>query len=107
VRLVGVELYFDDLERAKRFYLEELGLDLDEEQAGRYAKLGKGPFLCLERKGTENYASREKAVVFLEVRDLAAEVARLGRGRFVRVEARWAVLHDPEGHNVLLIERSG
>ncbi len=108
MRLQGVELYFDDLDRAKRFY-EGLGLAVTDAQEGRFAQFGAGgPFLCVERKGSESYPSRDKAVVFFEVPDLAAAVARLGRERFARIEEkgtrRWAVLHDPEGHNVMLLE---
>lgn len=105
MRLAGVELYFDDLDRAKRFY-EGLGLAVTDEQEGRFAQFGAGgPFLCVERKGIESYPSLDKAVVFFEVPDLAAAVARLGRERFARIEEkRWAVLHDPEGHNVMLLE---
>lgn len=36
-RLVGVELYFQDREGAKRFYAEGLGLDLSEERSGHFA----------------------------------------------------------------------
>jgi cytidine deaminase len=109
-RLAGVELYFEDLERAKGFYREALGLPLVEEGAARFAKFAAGEgFLCCEKKGTEPYPSADRAVVFLEVPDLAAAVARLGE-RVVKHEAGgarpWAVLHDPEGHNVLLLERA-
>ncbi|MFI5403750.1 MAG: VOC family protein [Planctomycetota bacterium] len=104
MRLVGVEIYFDDLDRAKRFYAEELGLAVTGEEEGRHAQFGGSPFLCVERKGVENYPSRDKAVVFFEVPDLAAAIERLGRKRFARIEAKWAVLHDPEGHNVMLLE---
>jgi len=52
-RLIGVELYFDDLERAKKFYLEKLGLEMSDEETGHHVKFESGPsFLCLERKGT-------------------------------------------------------
>ena len=108
MRLVGVELYYDDLERAKRFYGEVLDLAVTDGEQGRFARFADAPFLCLERKGSENYPSRDKAVVFFEVPDLAAAIARLGRARFARIEdkgtRRWAVLHDPEGHNVMLVE---
>jgi predicted enzyme related to lactoylglutathione lyase len=111
-RLAGVELYFDDLERARKFYGEVLGLKLHDEQPGHHAQFDTGPsFLCVERKAAESYPSRDKAVVFLEVGDLAAAVKKIGRERFVHIESRgkrgrpsWAVLHDPEGHNVLLLE---
>ena len=71
----------------------------------------QGGFLCLERKGVENYPSQDKAVVFVEVADLRSFVASVGSERFVRVEfggtPPWAVLHDPESHNVVCIEAAG
>ena len=111
-RLVGIELYTDDLNRGRRFYADTLGLDLSEERAGRYAKFDGGPaFVCLERKGSEPYPSADKAVIFLEVPDLSDAVNAIGKERFVDVHptsegsARaWAVLHDPEGYNVVLVE---
>jgi predicted enzyme related to lactoylglutathione lyase len=111
-RMVGVELYFDQLPRAKKFYRDVLGLALADETPGHHAQFAAGDtFLCLERKGAENYPSADKAVVFFEVRDLAAAVKALGRKRVLRYEPRsgarrpsWAVLHDPEGHNILLLE---
>ncbi len=111
-RLVGVELYFEDLEKAKRFYRHTLGLELSHEAAGHHAQFDAGgPFVCLERKGSETYPSRDKAVIFLEVPDLPAAVETIGRSRIIRYEpddglgrTPWAVLHDPEGHNVLLLE---
>ncbi len=83
---------------------------MTDERKGRFAQFGAGAaFLCLEGKGSESYPSRDKAVVFFEVDDLAAAIERLGRERFVGIEEkgprRWAVLHDPEGHNVMLLER--
>lgn len=111
-RLIGFELYFEDLEGARGFYRDTLGLDLSEEMAGHYAKFDSPDgFLCLERKGSESYPSRDKAVVFLEVSDLQSTVEKIGRDRFVQIEPKgsgghppWAVLHDPEGHNVLILE---
>lgn len=115
VRLIGVELYFEDLSRAEQFYRDKLGLKLSRRESGRYAQFGNGaPFLCLEKKGTESYPSRDKAVVFLEVPDLQMALEALGRENMVHVETdakglepRWAVLHDPEGHNVVLLEKEG
>jgi len=105
---VGVELYFEHLPEARRFYSELLGLKIADEQSGHYAKFDSGAgFVCLERQGSENYPSHDKAVLFFEVADLAATVAGIGRERFVKVETNWAVLHDPEGHNVLLLQWAG
>ncbi len=106
-RFVGVELYFEDLERAKQFYVETLGLHVSDEQPGHYAKFGSETgFVCLERKGLESYSSSDKAVLFFEVPDLEAAITAVGRSRLVRRESEWAVLHDPEGHNVLLLQAS-
>ena len=102
---IGVELYFENLEVAKQFYAQLLGLEASEEQSGHFVKFDSASgFVCLERKGLESYPSRDKAVLFFEVNDLASSVAAIGRERFVQVEAGWAVLHDPEGHNVLLLQ---
>lgn len=105
-RLVGIELYFDDLKRATAFYNETLGLPISEHDQSRYAKFDfDGAFVCLERKGVESYPSRDKAVLFFEVPDLQAAIRMIGEARFVQKEEKWAVLHDPEGHNVLLMQR--
>jgi predicted enzyme related to lactoylglutathione lyase len=113
LRMVGAELYFDDLERAKQFYRDTLGLDVTKEAAGQFAQFDAGNgFICLERKGAENYPSQDKAVLFLEVADLTATVRSLGSERIVRYEPKsggrspWAVLHDPEGHNIVLRQAS-
>jgi len=106
-RFVGVELYFDDLERAKKFYVGTLGLEISDEQVGHHAKFDSGAgFVCLERKGSEPYPSKDKAVLFFEVPDLTAAIASIGQDRLVQFESAWAVIHDPEGHNVLLVQRS-
>lgn len=105
-RFVGVELYFEDLERAKRFYAETLNLSIAEDEPGHHAKFDcERGFVCLEKKGVESYPSKDKAVLFFEVRDLEAAIAAVGKERVVHAENAWAVLHDPQGHNVLLIER--
>lgn len=105
-RFVGVELYFEDLERAKQFYVQTLGLSVSDQQAGHHAKFESGAgFICLESKGVENYPSKDKAVLFLEVPDLKSAINAIGRENIVKSEPTWAVLHDPEGHNVLLLQR--
>jgi hypothetical protein len=111
-RLVGVELYFDDLVAARRFYHETLGLAISGERPGHHAQFGAGPsFLCVEKKGAENYPSRDKAVIFFEVPSVHDAVEAIGRERIIHFETGaqddgrpWAVLHDPEGHSVLLLE---
>jgi catechol 2,3-dioxygenase-like lactoylglutathione lyase family enzyme len=107
-RLVGVELYFDNLNRAQEFYADTLGLTLGDTITNHHAKFDTPTgFVCLERKGVENYPSADKAVLFIEVADLRRTVGVLA-GNIVRYEAAvvrpWAVLHDPEGHNILLLQ---
>ncbi|HZQ51920.1 MAG TPA: hypothetical protein VFB14_06970 [Bryobacteraceae bacterium] len=101
----GVELYFEELDRAREFHQKILGLEVTGEEQGHYAKFDTGTgFICLERKGSESYPSSDKAVLFFEVADLKASVDAIGRERFVYATTSWAVLHDPEGHNLLLIQ---
>lgn len=81
---------------------------------------GRSGFVCLERKGAENYPSQDKAVLFFEVADVARAINAIGLDRIVGSDLtvktrakwarppeprrRWAVIHDPEGHNILLLE---
>ena len=105
-RFVGVELYFDDLKRARAFYSTTLGLPIADEDPQRYSKFSGGAaFICLERKGVESYPSQDKAVLLFEVPDLRAAITIIGDAAFVHRESTWAVLHDPEGHNILLLQR--
>lgn len=106
-RFLGVELYFDDLEKAKVFYSETLGLKISDYQPGRLTKFDSGGgFVALERKGSESYPSRDKAVLFFAVLDLEEAIYAIGKERVVQSEPTWAVLHDPEGHNILLLQRA-
>ncbi len=106
VRFIGTELYFSDLERARDFYISVLGLKVSDEEPGHHARFNAGAgFLCLERKGAESYPSQDKAVLFFEVDDLRAAIAEVGEERILERSTTWAVLHDPEGHNILLLQR--
>jgi predicted enzyme related to lactoylglutathione lyase len=113
-RLVGVELYFDDLQQGKQFYGDTLGLQLLDEEEGRYARFDSlKSFVCLERKGSESYPSRDKAVLFLEVSNLADAIRSIGEEKIVAIEPLgqgprqpWAALHDPEGYNIVLLEEA-
>jgi hypothetical protein len=54
-QFVGVALYFENLDTAKRFYIETLDLEVSDEQVGHHAKFeGGAGFVCLERKGAES-----------------------------------------------------
>jgi catechol 2,3-dioxygenase len=106
-RFAGVELYFGDLQKARAFYTDTLGLQISDEHPQRYTKFtAETGFVCLERKGSESYPSLDKAVLFFEVPDLQAAIRAIGGQHFVERQPKWAVLHDPEGHNVLLMQRS-
>ncbi len=109
LKLIGVELYSEDLGRARQFYADVLGLPLGEEDPERFAQFAPaGGFLCLERKGVEDYPSGDRAVVFFQTPDLQQLVEKVGEARFARIErdvsTPWAVLHDPDGHNILIVE---
>jgi predicted enzyme related to lactoylglutathione lyase len=108
-QLAGVELYFDDLERARRFYQATLGLPLVDAESGHHAKFAVGSsFVCAEVKGAEDYPSADKAVVFVEVTDIEDVIARVGAPHVVKVALNapqpWAAVRDPEGHTVLLLQ---
>ena len=108
-RLAGVELYFDNLDAAKDFYAQTLGLRLDEDNPEHHAKLAIGDrFICLERKGVEEYPSADKAVLFFEVPDVRVAVEQIGSAFLLRSELtavrRWAAVRDPEGHTIVLVE---
>ena len=86
-----------------------LGLAVTESQPGNYAKFdSESGFLCLERKGLETYPSENKAVVFLEVADVQQAIEAVGNGILQIAldgpQGPWAVMHDPEGHNVILLQ---
>src|SRR3989442_14741381 len=90
-RFVGVELYFKNLERAKKFYLETMGLEVSDERVGHHAKFDTGAgFVCLERKGAESYPSKDKAVLFFEVPDLRPAIAAIRKDRVVQSESTCA-----------------
>ena len=89
-RFVGVELYFENVERAKKFYIETVGLEVSDEQVGDHAKFDSGAgFVCLERKGAESYPSNDKAVLFFEVADLRSAIAAIGQDRLLQFEGTW------------------
>jgi len=112
LRFLGTELYFNDLAEARRFYRDVLNLTIKDEQPDRYTKFAssEGGFLCLEAKGLESYASKDKAVLFFEAEDLATALRMIGHDRIVHSETdangrpHWAVVHDPEGHNIVLLQ---
>ena len=65
LRLAGIELYFNDLQTARHFYEEVLGLGLTQQETERFARfdLGNG-FLCLEWKGQKTILRKIKRCCF-------------------------------------------
>ena len=65
LQLAGVELYFDDVEKAKRFYREVVGLTVLDEQSRHYARFAGGPALCVSNvKGRNPIRRRTKPYCF-------------------------------------------
>jgi len=95
-----------------QFYKDTLGLELLEEERGHHAKFeGQSAFICLEQKGAESYPSKDKAAIFLEVADIQSTIDAIGKDQLVKLGTKnkdghisWAVLHDPKGHNVLILQ---
>jgi hypothetical protein len=86
---------------------KRLDLTAPHEKVGHHVQFESGgPFICLERKGAESYPSKDKAVLFFEVPSLKAAIAAVGEEEIVHSEPTWAVLHDPEGHNVVLLDEA-
>jgi catechol-2,3-dioxygenase len=109
MKLTGVELYFDDLDRARSFYRDTLGLNVIEDDIGHHIKVSTGDaFLCMERKGVETYPSPEKAVLFFDVPSLRDLADRLDPSIILQRGSRagrpWLAVRDPEGHTVLFLE---
>lgn len=97
------------VDAAKAFYANALGLPVDEDNPGHHSKLGIGDrFICLERKGLEDYPSADKAVLFLTVLDVRAAVERIDAAFVLRCEIAaakpWAAVQDPEGHTIVLTQ---
>ena len=91
--------------KKRRNYLQTLGPDIAVEQAGHHAKFEfDAGFICLERKGVESCPSKDKGVRFFETPRLGETVLPIGKEKLVQSEKDWEVLHDPEGHNIVLIQ---
>ena len=104
-RFVGVGLYFEDLARAKKFYTETLGIRASDEPVSHDANLGGDVgIISLKRRRSELYPSEDKAVLLFEVPDLETAITGISQSKVVQKEPGGAVLHDPEGHNILLLQ---
>jgi catechol 2,3-dioxygenase-like lactoylglutathione lyase family enzyme len=80
LRLLGVELYFEDVPRARDFYTSILGLPLEEYQPSHHAKLAPpGGFLCLEVKACTRAGDRAERKRFKLARDVRGFEVELGR----------------------------
>jgi predicted enzyme related to lactoylglutathione lyase len=107
--IIGVEFYYENLSKAKKFYSEVLGLNLTEAKDDHHAKFDTdGGFICLEKKGAENYPSKDKAVLFIEVSDIKTAIKKIGAKHVVKYDPKcnkpWAVIHDTEGYNIVLLQ---
>jgi hypothetical protein len=58
----------------------------------------------LSARGGESYPSKDKAILFFETPRLNEAVLEIGKENLVHSESSWAVLHDPEGHNIVLFK---
>jgi hypothetical protein len=45
-------------------------------------------------------------VLFFEVPSLKSAITAIGQEKIVHSEPAWAVLHDPEGYNVILLQKA-
>ena len=101
---VGVELYFEDLERAKEFYLDTLGPRISDEQpVTRPSSVLMPRLSAWKQKGPSPIPPAIRPCFSFEVPDPPAAVTAIGQHCSARSQPRWAVLHDPEGHNILLL----
>ena len=71
-----------------------------------FSSIAADILFALSGKGAESYPSKDKAVLFFEVASLKSAIAAIGQEKLVHSEPTWAVLHDPEGHNVLLLQKA-
>jgi len=107
-----VELYFDDLEAAKRFYQETSASTFFTSSPGiTYSLKPAGHSYAWRRREWKNTLPAIKPCIFLEVADVRSAGERLGKEKVVHFDvgnahggSPWAVLHDPEGQNVLLLQ---
>jgi len=115
-RLGHVNLSVDDVEAARRFYGETLGLvpaprPPDAGRAGCWFRLGESEIHCSEERGADN--ARSKRHVAFEVDDLAALRSRLENAGFAIEEGRPIsgvdrfFTRDPAGNRIELYRRGG
>jgi len=79
-RFVGVELYFDDLTKAKNFYTKTLRLALTEYSPRHHAKFDAGAgFICLEKKASKTIHRGTKLFCFLKFAISKPQSRRLAR----------------------------
>jgi predicted enzyme related to lactoylglutathione lyase len=107
----GIVLYSEDLERAKAFYAGLLGLPilLEEDHVVHFD--AGSVRLAIHRYPTEGKREASEGFLVFSVDDLAAAYEDLRRrgAEFlgpptVRPYGRVAYLHDPEGHEIGLLE---
>lgn len=114
-RCLFVAVTTKDLERARGFWVGALGFRVTEEQKGHHFMLdAKGLRLCIDLEdGATHVAGGGDPVLGFHVRSLASALEGLAR-RGVKPEQRttqgergvYALLRDPDGHQVVLTEAS-
>ena len=111
VVLEGIVLYSENLERAKAFYADVLELPLLLEEAHALHFDAGGARLAIHRYPTEGSVETPEGFLMFAVDDLDATYEDLRRrgAEFLgppatRSYGRVAYLHDPEGHEIGLIE---
>jgi catechol 2,3-dioxygenase-like lactoylglutathione lyase family enzyme len=102
-----------DLERARRFWVDQLGFRVTEERPGEFFMLDAGGLrLCVDRAdGDIHVAGGTDAVIGFKLASLEPGLAALaergvrGAGPPVQGErGRYVVLRDPDGRPVILTE---
>lgn len=122
MRLYMTELAVADLAASLHFYRDRLGLPVELlDEANGFTLLHAGGRLALKQAAPVGRAvpdsgqpmsgaARPTATVHLEVADLDAELQRLGEAADIKASDegyRRAVLHDPDGHRVVLFQWVG
>ncbi len=102
-----------DLTRARRFWVEQLGFSVTEEEEGRFFIIDAGtPRLCLDLADGDVHRSRKhRSVIAFKVASVAETLADLAthdvyahRGPVAGHRGTYAELRDPDGRVVVLTE---
>ena len=107
VRLQFFTIRTRNLPAARRFYVEQLGLDVIAEKEGEYVQVAvAGVPVCVDAEAAG--ALQQPNQIGIEVSDLQQAIRYLEeRGLPVKVGAagseHWASVKDPDGHEIVFI----